>query len=327
MNSIYKNGFNTIQSEPHNLVLTKAQRISKRTGIGWALLNQKNEMLCCDATMAGIERNRLRRAICQHRHTADSLIISMEPTSIAFDLQELSSSIEKSSCTKILLCARLENALADRNWRQWEHNWAGELSFFQTSHTACRLSMGVSTLRKYRRPWVTAISAANFTGMSISLDSLNQEFGFNHYLNDLIGQSRAVLFSSFQENIVRTLATENFMHETTELYQINKLNHVESILQSCAQDNRCSVIVLCDMPLLAHLIKHRLVDEIIHHLSNKTNAFHFNTEEYIDMTHALESLQEWPILSTNTLGNCCRMVLSKTLATAASTVTLGGRLN
>lgn len=297
-----------------NLALSRAQNLSKRAGISWALLDTQEEILKCDAVIAGLDKSKLIRTIREYQHTLDHLFISMEPVTGAFDVADLISVINASQCNHITIGFRHSDDLADKSWRAWENNWLGVIDYLSVNTIAEHLGYGITNIRKYQRPWVIAVSAANFTGLSLPLQNFINEFGFLHYLNGLVQQNRALLYCHSQKDFLTSLPDSNSMEEPLEIFEIFDQNNIQSIFQYCAKEERCSAIVLCDMPLLGYLINKSMVDEIVHHISNMDGATIADDHNKAgEITQTFFNLNDWTLLSSSVVGNCSRVVLRKQL--------------
>ena len=312
-----------------NLALSRAQNLSKRAGVGWALMDSHDEILKCDAVIAGLDKSKLIRAIREYQHTLDHLFISIEPVGGAFEVAELINIINASQCSHVTIGHRHSDEYADKTWRSWEDTWSGEIDYLSVNTVAEHLGYGITNIRKYQRPWVIAVSAANFTGLSLPLQNFVNEFGFLHYLSNLVQQNRALLYSPSQRNFLASIPDTNSMEEPLELFEIFDEDNIHSILHYCAREERCSVVVLCDMPMLGYLINKNLVDEIVHHISNIGEpvngglALHENHPQVGTMTQTFFNLNDWKLLSSSVAGNCSRVVLRKQLPATESTLRRG----
>lgn len=311
-----------------NLALTRAQNLSKRAAIGWSLLDGFEETLKCDATLAGLDKQKLARAIREHQHRLEHLFISIEPVAGIFDITELITAIEASQCSHLTVGRRLPDEIADKRWRAWENSWSGEVDYLSYNHVAEHLSFGITHIKKHQRPWVIAVSAANFTGASLPLQNFIDEFGFLHYVTDLVEQSRALLFCHSQLEFIPSIPDCNVVEEPLEIFEIFDQNNIRSILQYCAKEERCSVMVLCDMPMLGYLINENMVDEIVHHISNIDCAGIIDDDHEVGaMTQTFLNLNDWKLLSSSVAGNCSRVVLRKQLPATANQLKLRCGLN
>ena len=166
-------------------------------------------------------------------------------------------------------------------------------------------------LHEAGRPWVTSITAADFFGHSQSLVNFVKEFDFLNYLTLLVKQSRAVLISPNQRDIVNFLPTKNFVNESIEYFEITNENNIASIYQQCVNEFRCSVIMLTDIPLLAALLNQHLVDEVVHHLTNSSDLYEQHKGKQSDRACESLNLECWTLLSSSVVGKCNRMIYGK----------------
>lgn len=305
-----------VTNDAINLALSRAKNLSKRAGISWVLLDAHEQILKCDAVIAGLEKSKLIRTIREYQYSLDHLFISMEPVTGAFDVADLIAAINASQCNHITIGYRHSDDLADKSWRAWENSWLGEVDYLSVNIVAEHLGYGITNIRKYQRPWVIAVSAANFTGLSLPLQNFTNEFGFSHYVNSLVQQNRALLYCQSQKDFLVSLPDANGMEEPLELFEIFDQKNIQSIFHYCAKEERCSVIVLCDMPLLGYLINENIVDEIVHHISNINDTTSADDHHKVgEMTQTFFNLNDWTLLSSSVVGNCSRVVLRKQLPT------------
>ncbi len=297
-----------IASDIFNLALMRAKNISKRTGISWALMGSQSEVLACDAVIAGLDKGKLIDAIGEHQNALDHLYISMEPVSGIFDIAYLIAMINASNCNHITIGYRHPNEICDKSWRKWESSWKGRIDYLSENPLVTRLGYGITNVKKYQRPWVTAVTAATFTGLTLPLNNFINEFGFLNYISSLIQENRGLLYSSSQKNFLTSIPDTNHMDEPLETFEILNKSNIKSILQHCANENRCSVIVLCDMPLLGYLAAEDLIDEIVLHTSNIYNG---PADEQACTTQNSLRLNDWKLQSSAIAGNCSRVILQK----------------
>ena len=305
-----------------NSAITEATKISRRSGMGWCLLDQHQNILNCSATLTGLEPLKLSLLIDQYRDRVEHVYLTMEPGNGAVDLPRFINSIEQSNCESFTIAHRFHDTYEDREWREWCSKWRGQISYLPENGITQKLASGFHSIKTKHRPWITAVSSANISGVGIQLHKLIGEFGFLHYMNNLTNESRAIIHTRQDIPMLESLPEFNSMDEYIELYEIDNTDNIPGILKYCSQENRCNVVALCDMNLLNHLINNDLVDEIIHHITN--------LEDDSNRTLPLQSsinLKGWSMESSSIVGDSNRMVLTKQKPATQTNHDLGLRLN
>lgn len=308
-----------------NLALTRARDLSRRAGIGWALIDDNQQLLHYDACMAGLDAGKLESTIRQYGDRASELFISSEPTTVTFDLNRLTQIIETSSIQSIRIGRGFNGSIVDSEWRRWLQNWKGSVIQMPFNPVIEKLSLGIQLLHSSRRPWVTSVTAADLSGKSRSMSAFIQEFDFLNYIAVLARQSRAVLVSPAQQDLIEHLPEDNHANEPLEYFEIFDDGNVEAILRHCANEYRCSILVLADIPLLSHLLNQGLVDEVVHHLTNNSHEHYGENEPH--MAHSPLKLDGWKLQSSSVVGHCNRMIYGKPMAYPPQEDESGRRLN
>lgn len=309
---------NTIEAEKKSiekivtLALTKANAMSRRAGIGWAAIDKEGNLILCDATIAGLETARLAHRVERNSEKLDHLIMTLEPAQGVYRTGDLINSIENSHCSTITIAHQLTNGLADPIWRNWCTQWRGKINYLKETHAASSLALGVQNTKAKQRPWVTAICAANVSGMSLPLSQLADEFGFKDYIANHVMQSRALMYSTDQTEVIAHIPGFNALEEPLEPYEIYNKDSIRTLLNYFAKEMRCSVTVLCDLNTISHLIEHDLVDEIAYHIAgfDKNDAINQDVNRNA-LSKSSINLSGWQLLSCSPVGGCCRMVLCK----------------
>lgn len=294
------------------LALTRAQATSKRAGVSWSLTDSHNTLLNCDAIIAGFNPQKLEWVLKKHEFTADHLFLSIEPVAGIFRVGDLIKQIETSKLSKITIGKRLPEHVADKCWRQWETRWTGQIITLEPNPVSDIISYGIERLRTSGRPWVTCVTAANFTGIPVTLSSLEKEFGFHSFLEQQISQSRALFYTSNQACIIESLPTVNLMDEEVETYAIEDQQNLESLLRYCASKQCYSALILSDMNTLSYLINQDLVDEIVHHITNSSchSSTTFSVTDHLQLSNSLFGLRNWKLIDSALTGECNRLILS-----------------
>lgn len=307
---------NAVVREAIKLALSRAQQVSGRAGISWALIDGLEDIVQYDAAIAGLDKHKIVAAVQAYGDTLDHLFISMEPNTTACDVADLLRAINNSQCNHITIGHRFADSVADPHWRQWERSWAGDIHYLSANATSMQLSAGITSIKERRRPWITAISAACFEGVNLPLGTFLKTFDFLPYLNNLLQQQRALFYAGPQAHLLPYLSARNFSHELLDTFEIFNASDLNSILQYCALQERCSAVVLCDMPLLEFLIEKNLVDEVVHHIgeTGTENSVHHERRSKGAMEALFDSTR-WMLVANSALGNCNRIILRKQLST------------
>lgn len=291
-----------------SLALTKATAISRRAGVGWAAIDKSGSLILCDATIAGLETAKLAHRVERNSERLDHLIMTLEPAPGVYRTRDLINSIENSNCSTITIAHQLANGIADPIWREWREQWSGKINYLTESHAASSLAQGVQSTKVKRRPWVTAICAANVAGISLPLKQLVDEFGFKDYIATHVMQSRALMYSIDQAEIIARIPGFNTLEEPFEPFEIYSKDRIRTLLNYFANEMRCSATVLCNLNTISYLIEYDLVDEIVYHIAGFDKN---NTVNQDALSTASIDLSGWQLLSCSPVGGCCRMVLGR----------------
>jgi len=183
--------------------------------------------------------------------------------------------------------------------------------YLPSSASAIELALGPTQVMSQLKPWVTAVSAADMAGNSISLLTFEQEFGFRAQLDELANQSRAICYSSSQADAMSLLSEDNFSGELLELYEVNDVQSFAAILKHCAIEKRCSIVAIVDVSFLAEMIEAGLCNEIIHHLAVADCA---PTKPTAGLSGLVEPvphlpLRDWQLINSSPMGNCTQLIL------------------
>lgn len=296
--------------------LFRSQNISRHAGVAWTLLDQNEQVLICDGVIAGFHPKRLAFSISRNKEAADHLFVSLEPVGGVFDIDALISRIETSSLLKCTFYSRVPCNLRSKAWVEWSRHWRGTVAYLneepKISDTINTISKVASTLQ----PWVTSISAADIGGRTLPAGLYKHEFGMTHFIATMVKEARAVIYAKSMKELVKELPRENNMEEEIEYYEIDQNAVVEPLLRYCKRENIYNAIALCDMETLAYLAHHRLVDEMVHHV---TAAAALSTQKCAEVQ--LLRLRGWHIAACSVTGNASRILLKKT------TAALNGRFN
>ena len=304
-----------------NTALTEATKISRRSGIGWCLLDQHQNILNCSGTLAGFEPEKLSLLIDRYRERIDHIYLTMEPGNGAFNISRLIASMENSRCEACTIGYKFNQDLANKEWRGWSAKWNGNITYLPENEMTRKLVSGFSSLRMNRRPWVTAISSANISGVSTPLHKLVNEFGFKHYIDYLVQETRAILYAPQEKPMLELLSKYNIVDEFIEHFEVDETINIASVLTYCYQENRSNVVILSDMKLLNQLIQEDSVDEIVHHIST------IDDHDNMPPAENIVNLKSWSVESSTVVGDSNRIVLTKQMAPEHLRQKLGLGLN
>lgn len=285
-----------------NLAITHAQKLSRRAGIGWVLLDREYKPLLNGGVIAGADPWRLPANIERFREKISILLLSIEPLAGLVDQKKLFTALENSNCDLLVIDKTIHITHPSNAWRDWLKQWHGQVIYLPLSDAT--LTCGPQHIFSLNRPWVTCVSAADIYGNSLALSAFERDFGVTAYLNELCNQSRAVLYSTAQAALVEQLPEENFAEEPQEFFAVDDARSVAAILQNCAAERRCSVVIFCDMALLATLLQKNLVDEITHHIAVADYDCRASPKPLPKLP-----LQGWQQISCVAAGNCTRIHL------------------
>jgi len=306
-----------------NLAISRAQKISNRAGIGWVLLDKDKQLVRYDACMAGLDSGNLEHCIRTHQHEADELYLSIEPTSNIFRLETLLQTIESSNLTTITIGKHFEDSVPNHTWSTWVEQWQGTVTHFPSNPIVENLSLGIQTLRSAQRPWFTCITASDLSGNNQQLTQLINEFDFLNNISNLVRQSRAILISPTQRELLEHLPTQNFANEPLDPFEVDDEIFVSAVLRHLAQDYRFNAVLLGDTQVLSRLIALDMVDEVIHHFVNTKSDTLEPARNTASPALHLEGMQ---ITDSTVVGNCSRVVFRKR-TTTERVKSLGCRLN
>lgn len=305
-----------------NLALQSAHNKAPRAAVGWAVLDSDENILSHGSVMAGIETQRAAMSVARFNSKIDHFVLTCEPSPGFFVSEKLRENLENSTCRAITIAHKLDPQLLDTEWLRWKQNSDLSVQCLQGSQLAKRLVSGLESVRTKYRPWVSVVSSAYMNNKPAPLTIFSEEFGFTSFVGCLVSQSRAHLVQHAQAAIVECLPEDNTMDELVDIFEVNTLDEVRSILRYCVQENRFSVLLSCDADFLAQLVTEDLVDEIYHHISIKAQceASNIQSPPYIN-------LNQWSLINTHTVGDAVRLQLQKKNDIPELFGELGNRLN
>jgi hypothetical protein len=298
----------------------KARNISRRTGVAWALMDAERKVINCSGDIAGNFPEKLAININKLRHSVVELFISIEPIAGIFNTRELTKAIDASNINSITFGAKILENICDSYWKEWVGQWSGAVQYAQKSAVIEWPGFALSSLRDISQPWVTCVTAANLAGLPIALSDLADEFDVLNYVSNLVKESRALLYSKNQQQLVDLIAENNSTENCLEILSVDKDDDFRSLLRYCRTKNIFGVIILSDMSGLTYLLEHNLLDEIVHHIGNSTPLATKNPQDEMlnPAINSVAGLMSWHLLSSEVVGNCSRMVLSRVKQLIAS---------
>jgi len=303
-------------TEFYDIAINKARTLSKRAALGWSIIDQESELATAAASMLGLDCGHLEQSIAQYAHQATELFLCFEPPESATNA--ITQAIEQSEIQRITLGKALNDNPA---WTQWLQQWPGSQEVLPYNPVVDKLSYGYHSIRQQQRPWVTSITAASLSGFSQPLANLAPEFDFVNYIANLSQQSRAVIYTLDQQPLLDLLPDENYAGEPLELFEVGRVDALKGIYRHCAQEMRCSVLLVCNMPMLHQVLETFQVDEVVHHLV-KNDVRPLKAE--VDAHPSLD-MENWTLTSSAVVGQCSRVVYARQADRVAAL--LGSRLN
>jgi hypothetical protein len=302
-------------SDALSLTLNASRSLAPRAAIGWCLLDTEDQVIACDATMAGVASTKLIHCLRQHADQCQQLLLTLEPVQGIVNGGELIKTLENSSCQKISIAHRIEPKYLDADWLRWKENWSGELHYLTQSYIAAQLAAGIESVKRHRRPWVIAVCAADWFGRSLSLQDQCDGFAMKEQLNHYASQSRAVLFTPEQQEFVSNLPDANSINEPIIPFEIYDFPAIESLLNYWASEYICNCVVYTNTHTLGYLLQQELVDEVIYYLADAGNSRLIDTYS-LPATPAM-NFAGWQTTSCSKAGDGCRLVLRRKSVTPA----------
>lgn len=291
------------------LAVTRAKGISSRAAIGWSLVDINSQLLHYSGCMTGTDEGQLERDIQQYGKNACNLFISSEPSTISFNIQRLTMAIEQSKIASISIGRSFGKEAKNHEWRDWIKHWKGIVKEFCYDPVFEKLTLGEQMLRQHQRPWIVAAVAEDEEGKPVSLVDIANEFDVLNFISILSRQSRAIFYSPSQEGVIDFLPEENNAFEPLELFNVYDNDNLQALFKHCAQESRCSALILADSSMLAVLLKEGCVDEIIYHAYNNKRPHKTPLMPQIFIKNS--ALKSWKIDSTSGSGVCQRAILNK----------------
>lgn len=293
-----------------NLTLNTSRSLAPRAAIGWCLLDAEDQVIACDATMAGVASTKLIHCLRQHAEQCQQLLLTLEPVQGIMNGGDLIKVLENSSCQQINIAHRMESKYLDVDWLRWKETWSGELHYLAQSYVARQLAAGIESVKQNRRPWVIAVCAADWFGRSLPLQDQCEGFAMKEQLHHYASQSRAVLFTPEQQEFVSNLPEANSINEPIVPFEIYDLPAIESLLNYWASEYRCNCVIYTNTHTLGYLLQQELVDEVIYYLADAGNNSRLADINSISALPAM-NFAGWQTTSCSKAGDGCRLVLRR----------------
>ena len=303
-------------SDALSLTLNASRSLAPRAAIGWCLLDTEDQVIACDATMAGVASTKLINCLRQHSEQCQQLILTLEPVQGIVNGGDLIQVLEDSSCQQINIAHRMESKYLDADWLRWKATWSGELQYLTQSYIAGQLAAGVESVKQHRRPWVIAVCAADWFGRSLSLQDQCEGFAMKEQLNHYASQSRAVLFTPEQQEFIINLPEANSINEPIVPFEVYDFHAIESLLNYWASEYRCNCVIYTNTHTLGYLLQQELVDEVIYYLADAGNSSRLIDISSIPVLPEM-NFKGWQTTSCSKAGDGCRMVLRRKSVTPA----------
>ena len=297
-------------SDALSLTLNTSRSLAPRAAIGWCLLDTGNQVIACDATMAGVASTKLIHCLRQHAEQCQQIVLTLEPIQGIVNGGELIKVLENSSCEKISIAHRMESKYLDLDWLRWKETWPGDLNYLAQSYVAEQLAAGIESVKQRHRPWVIAVCAADWFGRSLSLKDQCEGFAIKEQLNHYASQSRAILFTPEQQDFVSNLPETNSINEPIAPFEIYDFHAIESLLNYWASEYRCNCVIYTNTLTLGYLLQQELVDEVVYYLADADNDSRLAEAGSM---HGLPVMNftGWQTTSCSKAGDGCRLVLRR----------------
>lgn len=291
-----------------NQSLNAALGFSCRSGYDRSLIGEPSNIIYCRVNFFGSEQTKISLTIDKCNEQIETIYLTVEPIEGVLDVGKLITSIESSLCQHIFIGHVLDTNDEDSIWRNWARKWSGSISYIPYNIIAERLSSGINTAKYLYRPWVTAICAGSLSGQPLLLDSLIKEFGFLVRVAEQVRKSRALIYSESESLLIPHLPKENMAGEAIELYGLNDLSNIHSVLNLLLKEGIYNITLLCDIHLLANYVKEGGGDEIMYHLSPQKSKMSNTDTFYINENNVQLDLSCWTTQSSTLVGECSRIV-------------------
>lgn len=302
------------------LMLNATSHVAPRGAIGWCLLDIAQQVIACDAVMAGTASTKLARVLQQHSDRCHQLLLTLEPVQGFVNGQELIRTLDNSFCQQINVAYQLDRQFIDRDWLDWKENWSGTFNYLSHTYTASQLAAGIESVKVRRRPWVMAVCAADWSGRSLLLNDLCEGFAIREQLLGYASQSRAVLYASDQTALMENLPDSNSANEPITPFEIYESGSIQSLLNYLASEFRCNCVVYTNTDILRYLLAQELVDEVIYYLADFVGE---DAGHCAAATTSTINFKGWETTSCSKAGDGCRLVLRRKPTTESTRLHLG----
>ena len=302
------------------LMLNATSHLAPRGAIGWCLLDTAQQVIACDAVMAGTASTKLIRTLQQHSERCHQLLLTLEPVQGFVNGEELIRILDSSFCQHINVAYQMDRQFIDRDWLDWKDSWSGKFNYLAHTYTASQLAAGIESVKVRRRPWVMAVCAADWSGRSVVLNDLCEGFAIREQLFGYASQSRAVLYANDQVALMENLPDTNSANEPITPFEIYESSSIQSLLNYLATEYRCNCVVYTNTDILRYLLAEELVDEVVYYLAD----FAGDNPESLAVTHSSAiNFKGWETTSCSKAGDGCRLVLRRKSTTELTRLHLG----
>ena len=302
------NRSNEFSSTPRELTNLRANNMSSRAGLGWALLDSRDSMLVSDAQILGYDECLIEKSIQAHSLDTHTLYLTMEPCFSEENLKRLLNTIESSSIQSIVIgCSIKINK--SHEWLDWKEKWDGKVEYLQTNILTAYMSRGPFTAITSNRPWVTCVTTADISGRFVPINGFISEFGFKNKIQSFINETRAVICTNTIRNDLNNFKLVNNHKEQINTIDLSGIENFQGAFSHLVKENIYNVLLFCEMAELEKLVNKHLIDEVFHFITNSSHI----SKQSINGNTTLDCVRDWQITGTEQHGNCsCIHIKSST---------------
>jgi hypothetical protein len=297
--------------EAMNIALTAALRKSNRAALGWALLDREYRFLAANSLIIGADEALLYAQLQQYAAKLYHLCLTTDPVTALLDPERLIEAIEASGCRQLTFSAAsatVSPSSAAKRWQQWQTQWQTQpgcrIHILPATQITEKLIAGAQKAERRGLPWLTSVSSGNWHGAELPLTEFVDEFGFSAFLQTLVNQASAILYTASQQHIVPLLPTKNYAKQEQLICEISSLSQLESVLRYCVSQKRTNAVIFCDLPFLQQLVHQQQCDEIVYHLG-------LVSRQTVAAPQWQIPFEQWSIVSSDAIGKCLRIVLQQ----------------
>jgi len=263
--------------------------------------------------MIGADEALLYAQLQQYAAELYHLCLTTDPIAALLDPERIIQAIEASSCRQLTFgdaSAALSPSAAAKRWQQWQTQWQSQagcqIHILPATQITEKLIAGVQKAERCGLPWLTSVSSGNWHGAELPLTAFVDEFGFSAYLQTLVNQANAILYTASQQHIVPLLPAKNYAKQEQLICEISSLSQLESVLRYCVSQKRTNAVIFCDLPFLQQLVSQQQCDEIVYHLGLVSRQPVAAPQPQWQIP-----FEQWSIVSSDAIGKCLRIVLQQ----------------